>query len=63
MSDTDWQVECQCRYVARTMKAGRTRQDRLAIFETWKKKLPGIDKARVAEIWQKGIPMPPPRAR
>ena len=58
MSDADWTIECQCRLVAREMKAGRTRQARAAIFEEWKKRLPGISKERVGQIWREGVPMP-----
>ena len=58
MSPEAWTVECQCRHVAREMRAGRTRQARAAIFEEWKKRLPGITKERVGEIWREGVPMP-----
>lgn len=58
MSDAEWTLEAQCRHVAREMLAGRTRQARAAIFEEWKKRLPGITKERVGEIWREGVPMP-----
>ena len=58
MSDADWTVETQCRFVARKMREGRNRSARLAIFEEWQRKLPAVSKARVAEIWREGVPMP-----
>lgn len=61
MNEADWLIECQCRHVARAMKAGRTRGERLAIYERWKKRLPGISKERVGEIWRQGVPMPDQR--
>lgn len=62
MSDAEWMIECQCRYVARRMKEGATRQARLAIYEQWQKAMPGVRKARVAEIWKQGVPMPKGRS-
>ncbi|MDX1466858.1 MAG: hypothetical protein R3215_14255 [Halomonas sp.] len=58
MDDGEWLIECQCRHVAREMRAGRDRTQRGAIFEQWQKRLPAISKARVAEIWRAGVPMP-----
>lgn len=58
MDDAQWLVECQCRTVARAMKAGRDKAERGAIFEQWKKIVPGITRERVAEIWREGVPMP-----
>lgn len=58
MSDADWDIECQCRMVAREMKRGRDKAARGQIFEQWKKIVPGITRERVAEIWRQGAPMP-----
>lgn len=58
MSDADWQIECQCRHVARELQQGRDRVQRGEIFEKWQKAFPSITKARVAEIWKRGVPMP-----
>ena len=58
MTDAEWTLEAQCRHVAREMKAGRTQSARLAIFEQWQKRLPGISKERVGQIWREGVPMP-----
>lgn len=58
MDDAQWLVECQCRTVARAMKAGRDKVARGQIFDQWQKSLPGISKQRVAQIWRDGVPMP-----
>jgi len=58
MTPEEWTIECQCRFVAREMKAGRDRQARGAIFDQWQKRLPGISKERVGQIWREGVPMP-----
>lgn len=58
MPDADWDIECQCRMVAREMKQGRDRASRGAIFEKWQKVFPAVTRERVAEIWQEGAPMP-----
>ena len=58
MTPEEWTIECRCRMVAREMRKGRNRSARLAIFEEWQKRLPAVSKARVAEIWREGVPMP-----
>lgn len=58
MDDADWDIECQCRMVAREMKTCRDRADRGQIFEQWKVIVPGITRERVAAIWKEGVPMP-----
>ncbi|MGM0783880.1 MAG: hypothetical protein ACQEUM_07195 [Pseudomonadota bacterium] len=58
MTLEDWDIECQCRMIAREMRQGRDKAERAAIFERWQKALPAVSKARVAEIWRQGVPMP-----
>lgn len=58
MTPEEWTTECQCRFVARKMREGRNSVARGAIFEEWQRKLPAVSKARVAEIWREGVPMP-----
>lgn len=58
MTDEAWMTETQCRHVAREMRQGRNKQQRLAIFDRWQQTFPEISKARVAEIWREGVPMP-----
>ncbi len=58
MTDAAWTVECQNRYVARAMKQGRDKTERGSIFAQWQKRLPGITRERVAEIWRQGVPVP-----
>lgn len=58
MSLEDWTIECQCRHIAREMRQVRGIQARRGVFERWAKKMPGVSKDRVAEIWREGVPMP-----
>jgi len=58
MSDADWTIECQCRLVAREMKAGRDKVERGHIFSRWQQRLPAVTRERVSQIWREGVPMP-----
>lgn len=58
MSDADWQVETQCRHVARELRKGRDRHARAAIFDRWQAAFPSVTKERVTEIWKQGVPVP-----
>lgn len=58
MTWADWDIECQCRMVAREMRAARDKAARTAIFEQWQAIVPGITRERVAQIWRQGVPMP-----
>ncbi len=58
MGEEAWKLECQCRHVAREMKAGCNSTERGAIFDRWQRILPAVTKKRVSEIWREGVPMP-----
>lgn len=51
MTDQEWLIECQCRYVARLMLEKESQDGRRTVFGYWKTLMPALNEQRVKDIW------------